>query len=232
MSVIGQFQVVMKLSFKLRLNSRRLALSHWQMKFIFLLFSAFLISLTAGKRKSLHKRIGFLQDPPGLQPRAHLSPVYITFNTFTHSFASAQRLFAPRSVTLPAASTYISMMNTVIQSEEFKDREELAHFIAHTLFHSKGFTEKESCDYSASLSLHSYHSRGYCPLEGEEAYREASFIIYGDDRLLLAPELVSFDEAVNWRTSILAWKKLKNVSSAPESIDKIFQILRSYYLLK
>ena len=201
------------------------------MKFIFLIFAA-LFSLAAAKRRSVHKRIGFLQDPPGLLPNAYLSPVYIPFNTFIHGFVSTRGLFAPsREAPLPQNSTYVAMMNAVIQSEEFKDREELAHFLAHALFHSKGFTLKEAEHSTLSLSLHSYHARGYCPIEGKPEYRAASLKVFGDERLLFAPELVSFDEQVNWRTSIHSWKGAKEQESN-DKIDKIFQILRSYYLLK
>jgi hypothetical protein len=205
----------------------------WSLILIIIIIYA---TFTEGKRKSIHKRIGFLQDPPGLHPNAYLSPVYITFNTFIHGFVSTRGLFAPkREASIPGNSTYTSMMNAVIESEEFKDREELAHFLSHALYFSKGFTRKECPSAAFSLALHSYHGRGYCPLRGEEAYRAASLEIFKDDRLVLAPELISFDEQTNWRTSILAWKAIKKSSETienHENIDKIFQILRSYYLLK
>lgn len=258
-----------------------------------------LLGRVEGKRRtSEHRRVGFVQDPPGLLPGAHLSPVYVSYNSFVHTFIKARGLFAPNAP-IPSAATYVSMMNAVIQSKHFKDREALANFVAHALFFSSGFTRKElarpvegsvdrlveepvsverptdrsasverpvstegqvsasasashstsashSHSHSTSLStsaLHSYHPRGYCPVEGEAAYRDASLKIFGDDRLVLVPELVSADEDVNWRVSILSWEALKHqqqparegsasTTTAAATIENIFQTLRAFYLLK
>lgn len=199
----------------------------------FLLFFVLQIMLLfecpSGKRKTVHKRLGLKADPSGLLPGAHLSPVYIPFNTFIHSFVSARGLFAPNA-TIPDGRTYTSMMNAVIKSEEFKNREELADFMAHALFLSKGLIRKQESRPDSFALVHSYHPRGYCPIEGEAAYRHTSTEIFGDDRLVLVPELVAIDEEVNWRSSILAWKQVRPLNET--KVEKIFQVLSSYYLHK
>lgn len=177
-----------------------------------------------GKRKKIHKRVGFRADPEGLQVAVKAAPFYISYNTFSRAFVRTRGLFAPKAP-IPGNETYSLMMHTLIESPLLDNKSQLADFLGYIFWTSKGLTVKEWPQ--TTLSIPSFHARGYAGISGPEAYRSLSQRLYGDDRLAIAPELLLIDERVNWRASLLYWNtKDKNPN---QSVQKITKILKSYF---
>ncbi|XP_055356204.1 uncharacterized protein LOC129601429 [Paramacrobiotus metropolitanus] len=88
-------------------------------------------------------------------------------------------------------------------------KRELAMFLANILHESDGLKAKE--EYSPIISTDpaypgkNYHGRGYIQLSHIYNYRDASFALYGDDRLARNPEQVATNDKIAWDTTFWFW---------------------------
>lgn len=83
--------------------------------------------------------------------------------------------------------------------------EEQAMFLANTIWETSGFQfiEEIACK-GGGCATGMYYGRGYIQLTWDYNYREASYSIYGDDRLLRDPSLVATVEGA-WMTAFWFW---------------------------
>lgn len=186
----------------------------------------FIDTFVEGRRKKIHKRVGFRADPEGLQVAVKAAPFYISHNTFSRAFVRTRGLFAPKAP-FPRNETYVLMMKTLTESALLTNKSQLADFLGFIFWTSKGLTIKEWPQ--TSLSIPSFHARGYAAISGADAYRSLSLKIYGDDRLAIAPEVLLIDERLNWQASLLHWNATKS-KSLDKSVQKISKILQSYFM--
>lgn len=193
---------------------------------LLILIVLFIGTFVEGRRKKIHKRVGFRADPEGLRVAVKAAPFYISYNTFSRAFVRSRGLFAPRAP-IPRNETYTLMINTLTESALLSNKLQLADFLGFIFWTSKGLTIKEWRQ--TDLSVPSFNARGYAAISGVEAYRSLSLKIYGDDRLIIAPELILIDEQLNWRASLLHWNSIKS-KSPDKSVQKIAKILQSYFM--
>ncbi|PWA00685.1 hypothetical protein BB558_003261 [Smittium angustum] len=99
---------------------------------------------------------------------------------------------------------------------EIANKMESAMFLSQTLWESDGLRAKEeylckttNCHklyrLSSDVGNSSYHGRGYIQLTWSYNYEAASFALFGDDRLLKNPDLVSKNEKISWDVSFWYW---------------------------
>ncbi|KAJ1972694.1 hypothetical protein H4R35_004532, partial [Dimargaris xerosporica] len=100
--------------------------------------------------------------------------------------------------------------------------QEAAMFLTQVLWESDGLRHKveKAClgnkcagQYASNLDhtrkdgkANQYYGRGYIQLTWAANYLDASKAIFGDERLLVTPDLVITDELTSWRTSFWYWK--------------------------
>ncbi|XP_039435819.1 uncharacterized protein LOC120417730 [Culex pipiens pallens] len=91
------------------------------------------------------------------------------------------------------------------------DRNEAAMFLAQVIHESGGFKYREEIG-GASRNYAPYYGRGYIQLTWDYNYRAASRDIFGDERLVRDPGMVSRDLNLSMRVSTWFW--VKNVRPA------------------
>lgn len=84
---------------------------------------------------------------------------------------------------------------------------EQAMFLANIVWETAGlqFREELACR-TGNCTYGKYFGRGYIQLTWEYNYRDASYDLFGDDRLLRNPEQVAEVEG-GWRTSLWYWRR-------------------------
>lgn len=105
-------------------------------------------------------------------------------------------------------------------------------FIAQCIHESGGFQHVEELQYfqnpekctreyhsASSVRGKSYHGRGYFQLSWANNYRNASQALYGDDRLLNNPELVSADSQISLDTAIWYWERVVRPANTNNRFD-------------
>ncbi|XP_058826857.1 uncharacterized protein LOC131686873 [Topomyia yanbarensis] len=93
------------------------------------------------------------------------------------------------------------------------DRNEAAMFIAHLIQQSGGFKYRDRPGKGHPDAP--YSSRGYIQLTWKYNYEAASSEIYGDDRLVQNPELLSSDPETSMNVSVWFWIKRVRPTAAP-----------------
>ncbi|KAL9697266.1 hypothetical protein quinque_000707 [Culex quinquefasciatus] len=86
------------------------------------------------------------------------------------------------------------------------DRNEAAMFTAQLIHESGGFQFREEQG-GANQHYTPYHGRGFIQLTHDYNYRPASQDLYGDDRLMRDPGLVSRDARTSMDVSVWFWQK-------------------------
>lgn len=86
------------------------------------------------------------------------------------------------------------------------DRNEAAMFTAQLIHESGGFRFREEQG-GANQHYTPYHGRGFIQLTHDYNYRPASQDLYGDDRLMRDPGLVSRDARTSMDVSVWFWQK-------------------------
>lgn len=92
------------------------------------------------------------------------------------------------------------------------DTKEQAMLLANLIWESTGFqhTEELACvgvgKPTARCPYGMYHGRGFIQLSWDYNYRAASRSIFGDDRLLMVPDLAKKDD-IAWQVSLWYWKE-------------------------
>lgn len=212
--------------------------------FSFLLGLLIMFSFTlCNRRRKLSRRVA-RPDPP-LKPFTNTSTVYISYTQFLKSFSSTQGIFN-KTASFPSNETYTSFMETVAQDINIKNKDDLSSFMAHAFVISNGLTHKRDDDTSVLDDFsRTYFDRGYLGISGVYAYRNASMELFGDYRLLEAPEQVVQNESVNWKVSLWSWKqalteaasgKIEKIcgyftyTKCPE-IEKVYSIIKKELLL-
>ncbi|XP_055340396.1 uncharacterized protein LOC129589607 isoform X2 [Paramacrobiotus metropolitanus] len=110
----------------------------------------------------------------------------------------------------PSDALYESFISAA-QKAKIASKRELAMFLANILHGSNGLatTEEYGPPYTPAEQdpehpERSYHGRGYLMLRGFPNYKTVSTGLYGDDRLVKNPDLVS-EEAAAWDTAGWFW---------------------------
>lgn len=98
---------------------------------------------------------------------------------------------------------------------------EEAMFLANIMWETGGLqhTEEIACR-NGDCVYGPYYGRGYIQLTWDYNYRDASYALYGDDRLLRRPELVAEVEC-GWRTAMYYWQRyVKPLLQETNAIEK------------
>ena len=139
--------------------------------------------------------------------------VNITWDEFKDAFTRNRFL-------VPKRSHYEDFIEGIELYGNVTCKREAAMFLAQLLHESGGLRYKaeircnvnpKNCiaDYRTpelDVKGKQYYGRGYIQLTWAENYLAASKSIYGDDRLLKNPEIVSSDEKLSWDVSFWYWK--------------------------
>lgn len=93
---------------------------------------------------------------------------------------------------------------------------EAAMFLAHLIHESDGFQRRS--EQSSEINKGSggrYYGRGYLMLTQDYNYRAASLAIFGDERLLENPDIVSDSEDMSMRVSVWFWQNYVRPAGGP-----------------
>ncbi|XP_058454723.1 uncharacterized protein LOC131432451 [Malaya genurostris] len=96
----------------------------------------------------------------------------------------------------------------------FSDPKEACMFLAHLFHESGGFQYREEKTHT-NAPYGYYYGRGYIQLTWEDNYRQASKALFGDDRLVQNPNLVSKDSTTSMRVSVWFWEKKVRPKAKP-----------------
>ncbi|RWS11900.1 hypothetical protein B4U79_02455, partial [Dinothrombium tinctorium] len=118
---------------------------------------------------------------------------------------------------VPKQEQYKSMVSQARSAGGIASKQELAMFLAQILHESGGLIYKKeiACartgcpgvyDNGVGYPRRNYYGRGYIQLTHSYNYKAASQDLYGDDRLLRDPDLVSDNENVAWATAFWYWR--------------------------
>lgn len=132
------------------------------------------------------------------------------------SFEQFVRALTDNGYGPPSVSLYNSFISR-ISDGNITSKRELAMFLANIIWESGGLAHKkeikclnDGCPdhYRCKGDTDGifYFGRGYIQLTWSYNYREASKSLFGDDRLVKNPELVSENEEYAWRVSFWFWK--------------------------
>ena len=136
----------------------------------------------------------------------------------------------------PSKNLYSSFISRAYKDGDITSNRELAMFLANILHESGGLIynreircKNDGCpqEYrnSGDFSGVYYYGRGFIQLTWSYNYRDASFALFGDDRLVINPDLVAQSEDYSWAVSFWFWKaKVHNYVQGGEfgnSISKI-----------
>ncbi|KXJ71342.1 hypothetical protein RP20_CCG020793 [Aedes albopictus] len=104
------------------------------------------------------------------------------------------------SVSVGVANVIVDQINRMSDSVN-----EAAMFLAQLIHESGGFQHRREIN-GASQSYAPYYGRGYIQLTHDYNYRDASRAIFGNDRLLQDPDIVSNSEEMSMRVSVWFWE--------------------------
>ncbi|XP_055544935.1 uncharacterized protein LOC129730012 [Wyeomyia smithii] len=92
---------------------------------------------------------------------------------------------------------------------------EAAMFLAQLMHESGGFRYREEISRGAGQPYGSYYGRGYIQLTWRENYAAASSYLFGDDRLVHSPDLVSANPHMSMLVSVWYWETRVRPQAAP-----------------
>ncbi|XP_053690873.1 uncharacterized protein LOC128739413 [Sabethes cyaneus] len=84
-----------------------------------------------------------------------------------------------------------------------RNSNEAAMVIAHMICDSDGFTHTVDTEKSNAP----YHGRGYIKLVRGENYKQASYDLFGDNRLISNPDAINYSVELCTRVSLWVWDK-------------------------
>ncbi|XP_065075149.1 uncharacterized protein LOC135698926 [Ochlerotatus camptorhynchus] len=116
------------------------------------------------------------------------------------------------SITSSLASTIVNRINDFT-----KDWNEIAMFLAQLIHESGGFQNREEDGGGAGQEYGTrYFGRGFIQLTWEDNYRKASRALFGNDRLVHNPALVSKDPDLSMRVSVWYWLEVVRPEGGPK----------------
>nr|XP_019546612.2 endochitinase At2g43590-like [Aedes albopictus] len=93
---------------------------------------------------------------------------------------------------------------------------EAAMFLAQLIHESGGFQHRREIN-GAALSYAPYYGRGYIQLTHDYNYRAASMALFGDERLINNPDMVSDSAEMSMRVSVWFWEARVRPEGGPSS---------------
>lgn len=133
---------------------------------------------------------------------------FITFGQFSRAVSFYNLTSAGGFPPEPSWAIYQGYLDHIVPE---MDLVEQAMLLANLIWESAGFQyhEEIACKGVSTSTTRCpyglYHGRGYMQLSWDYNYKAASRYIFGDDRLLMVPDLVLQDD-IAWQTALWYWK--------------------------
>lgn len=153
-------------------------------------------------------------------------PIYPTYAQFCDAVDAYSVTSLGGHPPKPSLLTYQWYMAIVGRNMSISEQ---AMFLANVIWETAGLQFREELACMAGNCVYGrYYGRGYIQLTWDYNYRDASFAIFGDDRLLRTPDLAAQID-IGWKTALFYWRR--HVTPRLEEHNAVERFLFGYTVM-